>query len=100
MAGIDYTKLTSDPILLEALQAPEAELAKARPSVKPSSRYRGVSKNQNNRATAWSAWVSCQGQSYHLGTFRTEEEAALARNYGEDLLKPPNPVRNVIPREL
>jgi len=100
MAGKDYTKLTSDPILLEALQAPEAELAKTRPGLRSSSRYRGVSKKQNRRSTTWSASVGFGGRDYNLGTYRTEEEAALARNYGDDLLRNPKSVLNVIPTEL
>ncbi len=91
---------TDDPILLEALFGVPANP----PGARGSSRYRGVSKNTNAKSTTWSASISWgpkhEGHSYALGTYKTEEEAALARNYADELLKRPNPVRNVIPPDV
>jgi hypothetical protein len=93
---------TNDPILLAALA--EADAAEATTRSRGSSRYRGVSKNTNARSTTWSASIcwgpKAEGHSYTLGTYSTEAEAALARNYAEDLLHRPNPVKNKVPLEL
>jgi hypothetical protein len=90
---------TNDPILLAALNSSDA----ASPAgVKPnrSSKYRGVSKNKNSITTTWSVSAGTGGKSFNLGTYCTEEEAGLARNYGDELLRHPKPVKNVIPSHL
>lgn len=98
-----YAALTNDPILLAALCGIEEDppISKNR---RGSSQYRGVSKNRNAKSTTWSASISWgdkrTGKEYSLGTYSTEVEAALARNYADNLLNRPKPVRNAIAQPL
>lgn len=46
----------------------------------PSSKYKGVSKDQDGRKKCWRAIASREGKSYRLGSFYSEEEAARAYN--------------------
>lgn len=43
-----------------------------------SSKYLGVCYNKNNKN--WRAYVSIEGRNKHLGSFKTEKEAALVRD--------------------
>jgi len=49
-------------------------------SGKSTSKYAGVSKNNNKKIESWSANIHYKYDSYHLGSFSTEIEAALAYN--------------------
>lgn len=88
---------TTDPILLEALNAPEnALIANASKSKKNGdSPYRGVSKKGQNGW--WRCEVGVGGKDYNLGNYATDHEAALARNYGEALIPGAKKVNNQIP---
>ncbi len=47
---------------------------------KPTSKYAGVSKNSNKNKESWRANIHYKYDSYYLGSFETEIEAALAYN--------------------
>jgi hypothetical protein len=95
--------LTDDPNLLEALNSGSGPTASEKTS--RTSRDGGIPEHQQARhhlvgehrlgPQGWPPWRT----EYALATYSTEEEAALARNYADELLKRPNPVRNVIPTD-
>jgi len=47
---------------------------------KSSSKYAGVSKNKGKRKTTWTSIIHYKYESYYLGIFETETEAAMAYN--------------------
>ena len=60
------------------IATPSQNKAAARPSIKGTSGFRGVNKNRYNLTNPWRANIKKHGKSYHLGYFKTKEEAARA----------------------
>jgi hypothetical protein len=85
---------TNDPVLLAALNAPSLALEEKKKSAHGSP-YRGVRKRRANGK--WDASLGARGKNYNLGAYDTAEEAALSRNYAEELVPGAKKVRNVIP---
>jgi len=76
---IDGNKLNNTPSNLREVSNKENCQSFKRVSEKSSSKYRGVSLYKPNGT--WRSEITCNGESYFMGTFTCEKEAALAYNY-------------------
>lgn len=88
---------TDDPILLAALNAEETALIAEPPKRRKNddTAYRGISRKSKDGQ--WRVEVGANGKDYNLGYYKTDHEAALARNYGEALVPGAKKVNNKTP---
>ena len=97
----DKAKLNSLHQSEDEIEAAEADRFKWQPQVDQSSYYRGVN-FMNTRATSpspWRARIRSKERMVHIGSFATEEAAALAYNEMAQQLHGNRAILNVVPHE-